>query len=232
MSRQGEKTRLLLFEGIGDGAPIITGPGAAVGDLVAPGARLTVEVGERGERARREEALADVAYSPLDAPFFRSPRRPAGAGLEVIVRAQLDKTRMEVDRIASSLEHGRAQVVVQDGPGNAAQLLEGAHVAPQEVLEALVEEELQRQGAGVGQCQHEARQAPLRPSDTDLAEVRPISLRLVSRKRTKRQEGFPMHPWAQPRHDAAQLHNATQVATGADHLIDPRRAQIRILLET
>ena len=79
MRRQGEKTRLLLLERVGDGAAIITGPGAAVGDLVAPSARLAVEVGEGGEGARRKEALADVADGPFDAPFLQSYQLPSMA---------------------------------------------------------------------------------------------------------------------------------------------------------
>jgi hypothetical protein len=69
----------------------------------------------------------------------------------VVVGAKLEKSRMEVHRIAAPLEHGRAKIVVEKMAHDTPELREGAHVAAQEVLQALVEEELQREGPRVGE---------------------------------------------------------------------------------
>ena len=104
--------------------------------------------------------------------------------------AHLDEPRVKLDRVAAPRQHRRAQVVIQDHPRHTAQRLEGPHVAPQEVLQALVEEELQRQRARVRQRQHEAAQAPSRLAHADFAEVCPVGLGLLTGKRPAQQEGL------------------------------------------
>jgi len=60
----------------------------------------------------------------------------------VIVGAQLHQAGVEVDLIATPLQYGTAQIIVQDDPRNTRPGFEGMHMAAQEVLHALVEEEL------------------------------------------------------------------------------------------
>ena len=64
----------------------------------------------------------------------------------MIVRAQLDQSRVEMNLIAPALQHGDFEVVVEDHARLTGPVLEGMHVAAQEVLHRLVEEELQIQG--------------------------------------------------------------------------------------
>ena len=51
---------LLFSEDLSNSPGIITGPGTLVGDLVAPGKGLTVEVLQGGKGTGGEEALTDV----------------------------------------------------------------------------------------------------------------------------------------------------------------------------
>jgi hypothetical protein len=56
------------------------------------------------------------------------------------------------------------------------------HVTAQKVLHRLVEEELQIQGARIGQSHHEAGQSPAGATHQDGTEVRPVDLRLLTGK--------------------------------------------------
>ena len=56
--------------------------------------------------------------------------------------AQIEQAGMEVNLIAAALQHGTAKIVIEDDPGLAGPGLEGMHMAAQEVLDSLVEEEL------------------------------------------------------------------------------------------
>jgi hypothetical protein len=57
---------------------------------------------------------------------------------------------MEVDLVAAALQHGTAEVVIENHAGLAGPRLEGLPVPAQEVLQGLVEEELQIQRPPVG----------------------------------------------------------------------------------
>jgi len=59
---------------------------------------------------------------------------------------------MKADCAATTLEHGRAQTVVEQHPGDASHRLEGGNVATQEVVHALVE--IKPQEALTAEVQH------------------------------------------------------------------------------
>jgi hypothetical protein len=71
----------------------------------------------------------------------------ARARREVIVGAQLNQARMKLDLIAAPLQDRAFEVVVENDARLTRPGLEGMHVAAQEVLHRLIEEELQIQGA-------------------------------------------------------------------------------------
>ena len=70
---------LLFREDLGDGARVMAGPRALMGDLVAPGERLAVEIFQSGEWASRKEAVPNILDGAFDAAFFIAPGRAAGA---------------------------------------------------------------------------------------------------------------------------------------------------------
>ncbi len=83
---------------------------------------------------------------------------------------------------AAALQHSRFEIVVEDGARLSIPSLEGMHMAAQEVLGALIEEELEIESARIRQRHHEAGEGALRAADADMAEVSPIDLRLFGGK--------------------------------------------------
>ena len=65
----------------------------------------------------------------------------------MIVRAQLDQPRMKLDLIAAALQYGTFEIVVKNDTRLAGPGLKRMHVAAQEVLHGLIEEEFQIQSA-------------------------------------------------------------------------------------
>jgi hypothetical protein len=128
--------------------------------LVAPRPGPAVEVLECREARALEERLPDVPDGPLHLALLVALAGGAGARLEVVVRAQLEEARVEVDGAALALEHCGLEVVVENHPRTPGEETEGGDVAPEEVLLALVEEELQIESAGEAERHHEARQPP------------------------------------------------------------------------
>src|SRR5580693_1111658 len=99
----------------------------------------------------------------------------------------------------------------------------------QEVLHGLIEEKLQVESARVRKGNQKAGEAPACTADWDLAEMRPVRLRLLSGKQAQSQKRFPLHR-TQARHHAPQLHDASGIAAIADHLKNTCGPQLRIVL--
>src|SRR5574340_1810973 len=92
--------------------------------------------------------------------------------------------------IAAALQHGAFEIVVQDDPGCAGPVLEGAHMAAQEVLRGLVEEELRIQRPRPGQGDNEAGELTPGAAHHDGTAVGPVYLCLLSRKYLQAEEGL------------------------------------------
>ncbi len=58
---------------------------------------------------------------------------------------------MKLHHVPATVEHGRAQVVVEQVSRHSAQIDKGSHVTTQEVFQRLIEEKFQRQSPGVAQ---------------------------------------------------------------------------------
>ena len=126
--------------------------------LIAPEQSLPVAFGERGEGAAGPEGFAHIANGSLHAAFLITGADLTGTRGEVIMSAELHQSRVEVDLVASALQHCAAKVVVKNHARLAGPVVKGMHVAAQEVLHRLVEEELQIQRPRPRQRGHEAGQ--------------------------------------------------------------------------
>src|ERR1035438_7291978 len=98
------------------------------------------------------------------------------------------------------------------------------HVAAQEVLGCLIEEELQIQGARIRQRNHEAGHGTLGAAHHHMTEVLPIDLCLLAWEYLQLQKRFTLLR-TQAGHRAAQLYDAAAVAAIADHWVDARGAK-------
>jgi len=135
MDRQFHQPGGLLREGGLHGLAIVLGPRPLGGDLASPHQRLTVEVDKGRETTGCEERIADVPDDPFDDPLLVSACRTTCTGGVVVMGGQFDQPRIEMDRASTALQNGGTEVVVQDYPGDPAQIREGVHVAAQEALQ-------------------------------------------------------------------------------------------------
>ena len=126
--------------------------------------------------AGRKERIPYVTYRSLDTSFLISAGRCDRTRLAVIVGRELEQARMKADLIAVALQHRASKIVVEHDSGNPAPVGERIDVTAEKVLQRLVEEELQKQGARVRQGQHETGQPAAGGADPDFSEVRPVGL--------------------------------------------------------
>src|SRR5438105_1932138 len=100
----------------------------------------------------------------------------------------------------------------------------------QKVFHALIEEEFQIQGARVGKRDQKAGQTPTGAADGDFAEMGPVHLSLLARKRAESQKGLLVNR-SQASYHASQLHNTSGITALPDHLVDARGTHSGILLQ-
>ena len=79
----------LPLEGLAHADRAVLGPGAVGGDAVAPGPGLGVEIVEIAPPAGGEEAVADIAYGPFDAPLLVTARDRDGLGEESVMASEV-----------------------------------------------------------------------------------------------------------------------------------------------
>src|SRR6516165_1509016 len=97
---------------------------------------------------------------------------------------------MKVDAIAATLEHHGAQVVIQDDARCSVPVLKGMDVAEEEVLQALVEEELHPEGATIREGEEESGETAAGATEGDFAEVGPIGLSLLAGEGVEAEESL------------------------------------------
>ena len=90
MNGQGQQARLLFGEDFGDGAAVVSRPGALMSDPIAPDECLPVAFGKRGEGTASPEGFANITNGSFHAAFLVAGAHLARPRGEVIVRAQLD----------------------------------------------------------------------------------------------------------------------------------------------
>src|SRR5215472_6866220 len=231
MQRRGQQTRLLFGEDVDNDAAAVARPWSAMSDLIAPLPSLPVAFGQRREGPPGPERIADIANGALHAALLIARAHLTRLGSEVVMGAQLDQARVEENVCAAAFQHSRLEVVVENGARLSVPSLEGMHVTAQKVLGALIEEELEIDGARIRQRHHKTGKSALRAADADMAEVSPIDLPLLAGKHVELQKRFA-NLRTQAGHRAAQLHDAAGVAAVADHLVDAGGAQARMLIES
>jgi len=146
------------------------------------------------------------------------------------MRGELEQPGVEAHTLPVALEHGRPKVVVEAVAGHPVEVPEGVDVAPQEVLQRLVQEEAQEDPTRKRQRQQERRERSARRPDPDVAKAGPIHLCFLADKRPPAQERLvPARP--QRAHLVAHLPHAERTASLAQHVPQPRCGQPRMLLE-
>src|SRR5712691_3085742 len=148
MQGQRKQPRLLFCEDLRHSPFRVVRPGPLMRHLVAPRPSSPVEVLERGEACSFEEGLPHVTDGSLHLALLVALTRGTRTRLEVVVRAQLDEARVEVDGAALPLQHRGLQVVVQDYARDPREEVIGPDVAAEEVLLALIEEKLEEERPG------------------------------------------------------------------------------------
>ena len=188
MQRRRQQAGLLFGEDLRDGAAVVARPAALMRHLIAPQPGLTIAFGQGGEGPARPEGIAHIADGSFHAPFLIAGAHLAGLWREVVMGAQFDQAGIEVNLVAAPLQHGDFEIVVKNHAGLAVPGLKGMHVAAQEVLRRLIEEELQIQSARIRQRHHEAGQSAAGAAHHHVTEVRPVDLRLLAGKGLQTQE--------------------------------------------
>ena len=122
----------------------------------------------------------------------------------MVVAAEFEQAWMKAYGLAASFEDDGLEIIVEAGSDDTTQVAEGVDVALKKVLQSLVEEELEVEGAAIGECQDKAGEAALRAADSDCSERGPIDLGLFAWQDRETQKGFAC--WrAELPDDAAQL---------------------------
>ena len=116
-----------------------------------------------GEGTGSEETGADVLDGTLHASFFIPAGGAAREGGEVIVGREFQEAGVEKNGVAAAFQDHAAYIVGLQAPGRSTPVVKGMHVAEEEILQALVEEEFQPQGTAGGEGEDEAGQTPAGP---------------------------------------------------------------------
>jgi hypothetical protein len=138
---------------------------------------------------------------------------------------------VKLNLIAASLQYGTFEIVVKNHSRLPGPVFERMNVTAQEALHSLIDEEFQIQRSGIRQRHHEAGQGSCGAAHHHVPKVSPIDLRLLAEKRLELQERFAALR-TQAGNGTPQLHHAAAVAAVANHLVDARGAQARMLIES
>ena len=220
MGGERQEAGLLFGPDVGDGTVRLVGVASAVGDVVAPASELGVEVVEVAEGAGGEEGVPEVLDLAFDFPLLVSASRGAGLGREVVVAGEVEQAGVKLDSGAAAVEDRAAQVVVDEGAGDAAEGVEGVDVPAEEALQRLVEGEEGGDGARVAEDHDETGDRARAVSDADLAEGAPIDLGLLGDQSDDPPVDGAGGLGPQAPHEAADLDDGADVAALAHHLVD------------
>ena len=147
----------------------------------------------------------------------------------MVVAGELEQAGVKLHGGAAAVEHGAAQVVVDEVAGDAAERVEGVDVSAEEALEGLVEGEERGEGARVAEDHDESGDGARAVSDADLAEGAPVDLCLLGDQRDDAAVDGAAGLGPQAAHEAADLDDGTGVAALAHHLVDAGGAQAGVL---
>ena len=222
---QREQPRSLLGEHVGDRALRLHRMWPRVRDLGDEAGELRIALGEARERAPREKSIAHVTNGALDLALVLGSRHRAQAGLYAHLGAEIVERRMKADRVAAALEHDGLGIIEEPLPRHAAERVAGAHQRTTQRVHRQVEHELAPHRARVRQHEHEQPQRALAARHRDLADVRPVDLRLLARQRLGAQVHLALRPGAHLGDVFAERPHRAAIATLGQHVVEPRRAQ-------
>jgi hypothetical protein len=216
-----------LGEDLGNAAGVVFRAAPISGLAATPGVGLRIEIVQVGERAGGEERIPDEPYGSFHATFFVAARHRDGAGFVTVMRSEVEQGRVEADRITVPLQHGAAQVIVQNDPRNAVPYGKRAEMAAQEVLHAGVEEEAQKDVPREAEHYDEGHQGTARPANHQMTEVGPVALRLFPGQRAQAQIGLRCRTWPMAGDDGAETTWPAAIAAFANHRVQAAGGQRR-----
>src|SRR6266581_5939047 len=172
--------RLLLGKDLAHAAAALGRTEPLGGGTRTPGERLSVQIIEIAETTRGEERFASETDSALHPTFLVPPRYRDRPRLEAVVGSQLEQRGMEADRLTHAFEHGALKIVIQNYERHGVIPGERFHMAADEVIHRGAQIEAQEQMPRIGKHHHEGHQRTHRAADGELAEMRPVDLRLFA----------------------------------------------------
>src|SRR4051812_20888631 len=188
----------------------------------------TIALVDAGDRAAREEAIAQVANRALDLAFVSRFSNGAELGLDAHRGAQGQERGMKPRHCADALEDDGLGIVEQPLAGHAAEWAGGAHERPAQRVDGQGGDELAPHRARVREHHHEQPQRADAAGYSDLANVGPVDLGDLARQRFGHEIGLARRPGPDSRDMLAHgAHRATKPAR-ADHVVQPSGEQLRI----
>ena len=225
---QREEAVVLFGEHVGDGSGREHGVRAWLCDFGEEAHELGVALGNAGDGAAGEEAVAQVADGALNLALVFRARDRAKAWLDAHVPAQLEEHWVEAHRVAAPLEHDDLGVVEEPLARDPAESSRGAHERPSERMHGEVEDELAPQRPRVREHEHKEPQRSLAAGHGDLANVRPVDLRLFAGERLGAEVYLAARLRPDRGHILAQRADSAGVAALGDHVMQARGAQSRV----
>jgi hypothetical protein len=141
---------------------------------------LRIEIIDVGKVAGGKEAVAYVAYGPLNATLLVAARHRHRARLVTVVSGEAEQCRVEADGIAASFQDSTFKIVIEQDARHALPGFEGGYVAAQEVLHPGIQKEAQEDLARVAQHHDERHQWAACPANREVSKMTPVDLCLFA----------------------------------------------------
>src|SRR2546427_4997175 len=197
-----------------------------IGEVVAPGGGLDIEVEEILKAAAGPEALAQEADRPLDAALFVSPAYVAGEDAEATRLRIFHEAGIEDGVARRVLEHHRFHIIEDIDDGAAAVEAQAVFHAAQERRDRLADGELDVEVARVAERHHEGADAAWAAGERE-AEVGPVDLHGGAGLEVESEEGLARVGRAQAGQVVAQDGDAAGIAERAQTLEHRRGSHLR-----
>jgi len=227
--RQRQQSRGFLGEDLGDAAGVVFRAASIGGLAAAPGVGLGVEIVDILEDPGGKERVPHEPYGSFHPSFFVAARHRDGTRLVTIVPGEVEQGRVEADRVTVPLQHGAAQIVVQNDPRDAVPCGERAEMAAQEILHAGVGKEAQEYLAREAEHQDKGHQGATRPANHQMTEVGPVAWRLFPGQRAQAQIGLCWRTWPMAGDDGTETTGPAAIAALTNHGVQPAGGQRREL---
>jgi hypothetical protein len=229
--RQRQQLERFLGEGFANRDFLFFGTRPIGRDAVTPVLGLTIEIIEIAELARGEEAVAHITDGTLDTPLLVAACHRDRTRLEVIMRGEREHRGMEADRVALTLQHGAAKIVVEQDTGTSVPGGKCRSMAAQKVLDPRAEEEAHEDLARKAQHHDEGHQCPAGTADGEMAEVPPVALTLLGSKGAQAQIGLGGRARTKTGNNMPEVIRTAVVAAFTHHGEQTAGGELRILLQ-